>query len=178
MAEVKRNQIMEEFWGPVLGFMAAAIAMLATGIVALIIAALVFTALYSANANRLLIGFTAATGIITSFIIYKTIGVEFILYPMQMTGGIWSASGGGEPALKILLSPPPEFFSTFFSNYFKMIVNGHSWHHSTPLGFIMGSVAYGAYFNYFHNGITITKRTKDQLKSHKRVGSLAASKFV
>ena len=174
MAEGARNQVMEEFWGPVLGFMAGAIFLIGTGITTLIVALISLGILYLVNADRIITIFMVGIGLVAGLLIHG-VNIEFILFPLQVTGNLFSLAGGGDPALKILLSPPPEFFSTFFSNYFKMVLEFEAWSKMFPLGIVMGSMAYAAYLSYYCNGVGVTKRTKDQVTVHKRVGSLAAS---
>ena len=174
MANPDNNKMIEEVWGPILGFIAALVLLIGTGIVCLIIAISVFAALYLINANRIITVCIGAIGIITALLLYGA-NIDFILFPLKVTGQLFSMAGQGEPALKILLSPPPDFFGLFFSNYFKMVMEMEAWSKSFPLGIVMGSMGYAAYLSYYQNGVSITKRTKDQVKGHKRVGSFAAS---
>ena len=46
MANPDNNKMIEEVWGPVLGFIAALVLLIGTGIVCLIIAISIFAALY------------------------------------------------------------------------------------------------------------------------------------
>lgn len=173
MAE-SNNKMMEEFWGPALGFIAALIVLIGTGMVSLILAAATIAVLFLINANTIIAGCAGIIGLVSAMFIYGA-NIEFILYPLKVSGHLWSMAANDEAALSVLLSPPENFFRTFFTAYFSMVFEFEAWAKGFPLGVVMGSMTYMALIKYFNNGIALTKRTKDQIKGHKKVGRFAAS---
>ena len=168
------QQLMEEFWGLILGSIFGIVLLIASGIVSLIVAAFIIMVLFMINANKIMTVCMAMIGIVTALLIHGA-SLEFIFMPLRVTSQLWSIAGQGAPFLSILLSPPPEFFATFFNSYFKQIFDMHAWTKSFPLGVIIGSMTYGWYLNHKYNGVSITKRSKDYITDHKRVGGFAAS---
>lgn len=168
------QQLMEEFLGIILGSIFGIVLLIASGIVSLIVAAFIITVLSIINANKIMTVCMAAIGVVTALWIHGA-SLEFIFMPLRVTSHLWSLAGQGAPFLSILLSPPPEFLAAFFNSYFKQVFDMHAWTKSFPLGVMIGSITYVVYLSHKHNGVSITKRSKDHITEHKRVGGFAAS---
>ena len=164
----------EKFWVLILGSIFGIVLLIASGVVSLIITVFIIMVLFVINANKIMSVCMAIIGVVTALLIHGAT-LKFIFFPLRVTGQLWSQAGQGAPFLSIFLSPPPEFFATFFSSYFNLIFEMSAWTKSLPLGIIIGSMAYGLYLDYKNYSMRITKRSKDQITNLEKVGGFPAS---